>query len=230
VTPPTPIVESKKQLRREMTDRLKAVSDEQRSAWSSAVMHWLTLSDAWIGHGGAVALFAGSKMERTEPDLLSLLPWLVSRDIRPVLFAIEPEGVMIPYLVLDEEDLTIGAFGTFEPKRHPDKRVAMTEVGTVLVPARAFSLSDGCRLGRGKGYYDRVFALPSSVRKIGVGFSMQFMESVPTEDHDSRVDALVSEQGWTSVGPNRTTSAGITADTEDDTSAQLTAFLRQLFV
>jgi len=212
-----------------MTERLKAVSDEQRSAWSSAVMRWLTLSEAWIGHGGAVALFAGSKTERTEPDLLSLVPWLVSREIRPVFFAIEPEGIMAPYLVLGEEDLVVGAFGTFEPKRHPDKRVAMTEVGTVLVPARAFSLSDGCRLGRGKGYYDRVFALPGSVRKIGVGFSMQFVERVPTEDHDSRVDALVSEQGWTGIGPNRLTSSGVVGDTEDDTAAQLTAFLRQLF-
>ncbi len=90
-----------------------------------------------------------------------------------------------------------------EPKRHSDKRVSMDEVGTVLVPARAFSLFDGCRLGRGKGYYDRVFALPGSVRKIGVGFSLQFLESVPTEDHDSRVDALVSEEGWTGIGKPR---------------------------
>jgi 5-formyltetrahydrofolate cyclo-ligase len=192
-------------------------------------MRWLTLSDAWLGHGTAVALFAGSESEKTEPDLLSLVPWLISRDRRPVLFGVEPEGVMNPYLVLGQEDLVVGAFGIFEPKCDPGRLVSMSEVGAVLVPARAFSLQDGTRLGRGGGYYDRILSLPGSVWKIGVGFSLQFVDTVPMEAHDSKVDALVSENGWTGIGAERVTSEGISAPTEDEMSAKLTIFLRQLF-
>lgn len=73
----------------------------------------------------------------------------------------------------------------------------------VLVPGLAFSLS-GERLGRGGGYYDRFL---SDVRKrftrqkntlviAGLCVQDQIIEDIPTEEHDQRVDCLITENGY----------------------------------
>lgn len=180
-----------------MLARLRATTAEQRSAWSSRIVQWLTLDDAWVGHGGTVAIFAGLKLEA---DLLSLIPWLRARNLKPVFFAIEPNYQLVPYLVYREEDLVQGVLGVLEPQRDPETRVNLADIGTVLVPGRAFGTSDGARLGLGKGHYDRILSAPGfRARKVGIGFELQMESQVPAEAHDVKMDALVSESGWRGV-------------------------------
>jgi 5-formyltetrahydrofolate cyclo-ligase len=66
----------------------------------------------------------------------------------------------------------------------------------VLVPGLAFSLS-GKRLGRGKGYYDTFLQTCSSVQDrppytIALSFSEQIIESVPTDNHDYVINAVIT--------------------------------------
>lgn len=64
----------------------------------------------------------------------------------------------------------------------------------ILLPGRAYTLS-GDRLGRGGGWYDRVLSLcRETVIKIGVCYEFQILENLPIEDHDQRVDYLVTEE------------------------------------
>jgi 5-formyltetrahydrofolate cyclo-ligase len=62
----------------------------------------------------------------------------------------------------------------------------------VLVPGMAFD-SEGNRLGRGKGYYDRFLKLLTNPRPklIGVCFDFQKVDMVPTEPTDVKVDVVV---------------------------------------
>jgi len=62
---------------------------------------------------------------------------------------------------------------------------------------------EGHRLGRGGGYYDRFLAaLPETTPRIGVGFEIQMRDSIPTEPHDIRLDAVVTERGaWICEAP-----------------------------
>ncbi|KAA6309047.1 5-formyltetrahydrofolate cyclo-ligase, partial [termite gut metagenome] len=47
------------------------------------------------------------------------------------------------------------------------------------------------RLGRGKGYYDKL--LPHlSAYKIGIGFSFQLVEEVPAREFDVRMDEVIT--------------------------------------
>ena len=62
----------------------------------------------------------------------------------------------------------------------------------VLVPSLAMS-EDGSRLGRGKGFYDRYLSDYRGV-KIGICFSMQLQTEVPTEEHDVKLDFIVTEE------------------------------------
>lgn len=53
---------------------------------------------------------------------------------------------------------------------------------------------EGLRLGRGKGCYDRFFAANPQVLRVGVCYSVQVLDSIPTEPHDQKLDYIVSEE------------------------------------
>lgn len=64
-----------------------------------------------------------------------------------------------------------------------------------LVPGLAFS-KKGERVGRGKGYYDRTLSKVPGL-KVGVCYSYQLFDELPTEAHDIKMDVVVSDQGIT---------------------------------
>lgn len=80
-----------------------------------------------------------------------------------------------------------GAFGILEPKS--DKIVTPDVIDLVIVPGVLFDKS-GCRLGRGKGYYDKYLKICTAY-KIGVGLDSQIVESLPSEEHDVRMDLVL---------------------------------------
>lgn len=72
-------------------------------------------------------------------------------------------------------------------------------VDLVLVPGVSFDAA-GVRLGRGRGYYDRLLPKLSSYN-IGVCYGFQVSQKVPCESFDKRMDAVVTESGWLYVRP-----------------------------
>ena len=89
--------------------------------------------------------------------------------------------------------LISGQFGILEPRLEcPICR--LNELDLALVPGIGFSLN-GCRLGRGKGYFDRML---SEVRgwKCGVAFDWQVTVEIPTEPHDIRLNSIVTPSRW----------------------------------
>ena len=70
----------------------------------------------------------------------------------------------------------------------------------VIVPGLAFT-SEGDRLGQGGGWYDRFLAgVRAECCTIGVGFVEQIVDALPMEDHDIRLDHVVTETGDIVVG------------------------------
>ena len=90
-------------------------------------------------------------------------------------------------------DLQIGAFNISEPAAHCPT-VALHELDFALVPGLAFDRA-GRRLGRGKGFFDRLLAEVRGI-KCGVAFDWQIVEAVPVEPHDIALDCLVTPTQW----------------------------------
>jgi 5-formyltetrahydrofolate cyclo-ligase len=89
---------------------------------------------------------------------------------------------------------TTGKFGITEPL---DSRplLAPEEIDIVFVPGVAFTRA-GARLGRGKGFYDRMLARMPQATKVAVLFSEQWLEAIPAREWDQKVDLLISpDQG-----------------------------------
>jgi 5-formyltetrahydrofolate cyclo-ligase len=86
------------------------------------------------------------------------------------------------------EGLLRGAYDIQEPSGSLFTDYASIDLA--VIPGVAFDRS-GNRLGRGKGYYDAL--LPHiSAYKVGVCFSFQLVEDVPTEEFDVRVDEILT--------------------------------------
>ncbi len=103
------------------------------------------------------------------------------------------------------EELTPGTYGIPEPspavRTQEDRMGSIDEVELAIVPGVAFG-KDGSRLGNGRGFYDRLFrAITGPTVRVGVAFECQMFESLPMNDHDIWMDAIVTESAI--YGPNR---------------------------
>lgn len=80
-----------------------------------------------------------------------------------------------------------GSFGILEPT---GKRALILEADLILVPALAIDRR-GNRLGKGKGFYDRAL-VGVKAPKYGVIFDSEFLDQIPTQDHDLPLDGSIS--------------------------------------
>ena len=106
--------------------------------------------------------------------------------------------LLLPVVVGDElelrrfsspNDLQVGAYNIQEPVGECFNDFSTIEL--VVVPGMAFD-KQGHRLGRGKGYYDRLLPKLTNAYKLGVCFPYQYIEEVPTDEHDIRMDEVLT--------------------------------------
>lgn len=95
------------------------------------------------------------------------------------------------------QELKEGAYGILEPSeslRQDSLRVIEPwQVDLALIPGLAFD-SLGARLGHGKGYYDKLLSrFREDCFKMGIAFNCQLVPSLPVEEHDMRMDGVVTE-------------------------------------
>ena len=86
-------------------------------------------------------------------------------------------------------DISAGKFGVREPILECTE-IPFDHFDLVLVPGMAFDLS-GNRLGRGRGFYDRMLEKASGI-KCGVSYDFQLVEQLPIESHDARVNFILT--------------------------------------
>lgn len=101
------------------------------------------------------------------------------------------EGQEIYFYWVDSlDDLECGYRGILEPQKGCTR--AENGFAPVLVPGVAFDWQGG-RIGYGGGYYDRFFERENEHKKIGYAFAFQVYEKVPLQEHDIKMDLLVTE-------------------------------------
>ena len=94
------------------------------------------------------------------------------------------------HLYEGEASLKEGTFGIMEPTGPLFAPKHYGEIELAIIPGMAFD-SAGHRLGRGKGYYDRLLPNLRDAKLIGVCFPFQFLEEVPAEAHDISVCKVI---------------------------------------
>lgn len=194
------LVEAKSRLRAELKSRRKALSPGDSEVWSARICGRLAGLPAVDGAGLVVAYAA-------TPGEVSLREWIENRQrcgkgvLLPRFDSLRGDYMLAP--VRDwEADTIAGMFGIREPR--PDigalepGRAAGGEV-VWLVPGLGFDRTGG-RLGRGRGYYDRLLREVRGL-KIGVAFSWQVVPEVPAGPNDIRMDLIATEVEIVSCSP-----------------------------
>ncbi|MDE3068205.1 MAG: 5-formyltetrahydrofolate cyclo-ligase [Verrucomicrobiota bacterium] len=88
-------------------------------------------------------------------------------------------------------ELAPGRFGIREPAANCAE-IPLEDLDLVLVPGVAFDLN-GRRLGRGKGFYDRLLA-DCPAWRIGLAFDEQIVDQVPAEERDVKMDWILTPE------------------------------------
>ena len=102
------------------------------------------------------------------------------------------QKIMLPVELknLDEEMFT-DRYGIKVPLNSAHINIA--DIDLVVVPGLGFD-TQGNRLGRGGGYYDKFLSNPRCrAIKCGFAFEEQLIESIPMHNHDIKVDMLVTD-------------------------------------
>ncbi len=185
---PVSIAEQKRALRKEMTARRDALSPIFRKQMSEKVAaidlpfevpEGATVS-GWFAMGTELNPYPLLKRLAEERRAQLALPAIAGGKL--VFRAWQP-GVPLERV----------GFGLSEPG--PDAPEVDPDI--VFVPLLAFDLR-GYRIGYGKAYYDGGLSRLRAKKKItaaGLAFEEQWVERVPTESHDQRLDYVLTEEG-----------------------------------
>lgn len=176
----------KKDIRRCIKADVLSLSAESRAEQSRRVV--VQLRDI-IEQSKArvVALFAPLSDEVQIGELISQLSCRVALPRVGDMADGTPDMAFYYY---DSRALAVGAYGIQEPQA--GEPCSASDIDVMVVPGVAFT-SQGARLGRGKGYYDRYMAREGfRALTIGVCYDCQLCDELPVEEHDRRVDRVIS--------------------------------------
>lgn len=107
--------------------------------------------------------------------------------------------ILLPKVINGEEmelrqyiygsDLMLGAYKIMEPCGEAFNDYDKIEMA--IIPGLAFD-RNGNRLGRGKGYYDRLLSHMHNTYKVGICFPFQLVDNVPTNENDVKMDFILT--------------------------------------
>lgn len=182
---------NKKELRKQMLALRNGIESQLRAQKSNQI----------------VKAFLQSESYQNASYLFSYIPFGDEPDIRLILSTAVRDGkkvgvpktftdrkVMVPYLFTGWNELVPGVYGILEPDPERAEMADPAKIDLIVMPGVAFDKQGG-RLGYGGGYYDRFLAeLPKRPHMIAPCFSEQVIDQIPMENHDFRVDGLVTDQ------------------------------------
>lgn len=173
-----------KALLREEMRQAKLRHAEQLGVWSAEIVERLAKRLA-CGTGAAPKTILAYWPLPDEVDIRPLISRLVEEGHTVLLPRVTGETTMELRQHTTPDDLCEGAFHIMEPTGKVFSDADRIDVA--LVPGMAFDAA-GHRLGRGRGYYDRLLAAHPGVHKIGVCFPFQRVAEVPVDEHDVAMD------------------------------------------
>lgn len=132
-----------------------------------------------------------------EPDVIPLLLAAEKQSKKLFLPKFDPDiqAYKIAQIKNVQTDLLPGKFNIPEPIT-PFSEVK--DINFALIPALAYDLK-GTRLGRGKGYYDRLLGKINVTVKCGSCWSVSIVSKLPRMQYDIPVDYLVSPSGFVRI-------------------------------
>jgi 5-formyltetrahydrofolate cyclo-ligase len=190
------VAPAKAALRRQIRQRLKALLPGEREQASASACERLVQQEVWAKARSVLCYAAMAE----ELDIGALIDHGLAAAKVVALPQFDPAAGIYRacQITTPLSALAVGHFGIVEPGAHCAS-FALKQLDLILVPGLAFDLS-GHRLGRGRGYYDRLLADTPAI-KCGVAFDEQVQSQIPVETHDVLLDCILTPTRWLDFRP-----------------------------
>lgn len=188
--PATPS-QPKAALRNLAREQLRKLTPDEREFASETIRARLSASAQWQN----AQLILHFAPRQDEPDVWALVTTALEAGKRVTLPRYVPasNSYEAAEILNPTQDVVTGKYGVLEPR--PVCKVAeLKQLDLVLVPGLAFD-RHGYRLGRGKGFYDRLLAAVSGWT-CGVAFDAQLISTLPVEPHDVPLNCILTPTHW----------------------------------
>jgi 5-formyltetrahydrofolate cyclo-ligase len=188
----------KNDLRARLRARLTGIPAARRQRDSARVRALLARQAVWR-EAKAVLFYAPLP---DEIDLTALLEEALAEGKAAALprFLAETGAYAACQIENFARDCAPGKFGVREPAaRCPI--FPLNRLDLALVPGVGFDAA-GHRLGRGRGYYDRLLAQAAGTR-CGVAFDEQMTPEIPAEPHDIILNCIITPTQWVEIPGRR---------------------------
>lgn len=192
---PATVIEAKRWWRREVSRVLGGTTDEYRREASAAIVSRVRELPEFGDARTVMMYFPVGREVNVRPLMDQILADSDASGRRICLPLCTNENgrrTMEARLVTELDALAEGSYGIPEPGPD-DPLIAPEEIDMIVLPC--VSCDAECRrLGHGAGYYDRYLG---SVRNdcylAAVCYDAVLADEIPTEEHDRRVDAVITE-------------------------------------
>ena len=173
----------KKELRRTIRERKRAMTEEEIVNRSAKLGALFTQSDAYKNAKTIYGYLPYNQEVRTVPMLEQAL-----KDGKKVAVP-KVYGDEMKFLYLDDlSKVSKGYAGIPEPIA--DEPVADDKTALVLMPGLAFD-PEGHRIGYGGGFYDKFLAAEPNHPTLALCYEFQMLPALDTEEHDIPVDTVL---------------------------------------
>lgn len=172
----------KKDIRHKIKSLRLMLSEEDKTAAAEEVFNVLEKTAAFLMSDKIL-------MYHSLPDELPTVAFLKKWSSKKHFYLPRVNGVNLEILPYEETKLELGSFQIEEPTG--DAITDPAEIEMIVVPAVAFDRR-GNRLGRGKGFYDRLLSTTRATT-IGVGYDFQVIDELPVEEHDVPMDMVITQ-------------------------------------
>lgn len=182
---------SKKNLRKDALKRRRALHSDDVNTLSRQIVTEILSFDLY-NHANTVMAFLSMP---DEPQVNGVIEnaWLCGKTVC-VPHLRDEWGMMDAAILHRFNELITGKLGLAVPDPNYLKLADEADIDLVLVPGVAFD-KHGNRLGMGAGYYDRFLPKAKRAVLVGVCFSFNVLDYIPSEQYDLPVHYLVTEMG-----------------------------------
>ncbi|MDN6161839.1 MAG: 5-formyltetrahydrofolate cyclo-ligase, partial [Atopostipes sp.] len=181
------MIKNKKELRKEMQEKLATLSKEERENISEDLQDELFSLKLWKD-AQVIGIYLSFG---TEWDTRRIIEKAWNSGKKVVIPKTIPETKgMEFYQINDYSDVEKGHMGIEEPKVEETQYISKENIDLLVVPGLIFS-KNGYRIGFGGGYYDR-FLTDFTHSTISMVWSEQLAEKLPTNKYDLPVEYILT--------------------------------------
>jgi len=181
------VAEQKASQRKQISALLKTLNEDQVQSKSASITEKLFSLSEYQNVGNILVYLSLKKEVQTD----SLIKKIFEMGKRVFIPIVADKNIIVSELQSLNIKLKKGSDGIRVPDEKDRAIVSPGIIDLAVVPGLAFT-NGGARLGRGRGWYDKLLAgLPAL--KVGVAFELQLLDFIPLCQHDVGMDKVITE-------------------------------------